>query len=258
MYSDDETLEDNILRYNSVGAFLMYSRRLTVRHNLFYENRGPSGYGLAIKDVDDVLAEGNHSVNNRLGIYLDNSPRSLDATGIFRNNLIAYNDVGIALLPLVRRNTITDNVFQENGTQVSAVGGGELAGNLWHDDGRGNYWSDYSGFDADADGVGDIPYQSQSTFENLMDVHPELRLFQLSPVADGIDLAARAFPLFQPRSKMTDEYPLIKPPALPPAPGLLSSSPWPTLLTACGLLTLGGWIIVGGLKGDLFWPQSSL
>jgi nitrous oxidase accessory protein len=258
MYSDDEVIEENVLRHNSVGAFLMYSRRLTLRRNLFYNNRGPSGYGLALKDVDDVLAEGSRAVNNRIGLYLDNSPRSLDAVGTFRDNLIAYNDVGVALQPLVRRNTLSRNVFQENSVQVSAVGGGELAGNLWHHDGQGNYWSDYSGYDADGDAIGDLPYRSQSTFENLTDQYPELRLFQLSPVADAIDLAARAFPLFQPRPKMTDEHPLMVPPPLPPVPGLASPSPLPVLAAALGLLALGGAILVAGLKGDLLWNRSSL
>jgi len=258
MYSDDEILEENVLRNNSVGAFLMYSRRLTVRRNLFFNNRGPSGYGLALKDADDVLVEGNRTLNNRIGLYLDNSPRSLDAVGTVRNNLIAYNDVGAALLPLVRRNTITHNVFQENSTQVSSIGGGELAGNLWHGGGQGNFWSDYTGYDANGDGIGDLPYRSQSTFGNLTDQYPELRLFQLSPVADAIDLATRAFPLFQPRPKMTDEYPLVQPPTLPAVPGLSASSPLPLSLAALGLLALGGLILAGGLKGDLFWNRSSL
>ena len=45
-----------------------------------------------------------------------------------------------------------------------------------------------------------------------MDKHPALRLFQLSPAADALDLAAKAFPLFQPQPKMADPYPLMAPP----------------------------------------------
>jgi nitrous oxidase accessory protein len=255
MYSDGDTLEENVLRNNSVGAFLMYSRRLTLRNNLFYNNRGPSGYGLALKDADDVVAEGNRTINNRIGLYLDNSPRSTDAIGTYRNNLVAYNDVGIGLLPLVRRNTISGNIFQENSSQVSVVGGHELVGNFWHSDGQGNYWTDYAGYDADGDGVGDMPYRSQRTFEDLMDTEPALRLFQLSPVADAINLAARAFPLFQPRPRMSDDHPLMQPPPLPDVPGLLPSgaSTLPTLLAALGLLALGGLVVAAGLKEDIPW-----
>ena len=257
MYSDDETIEENVLRYNSVGAFLMYSRRLTLRRNLFFHNRGPSGYGLAMKDLDDVVVEGNRSVNNRLGLYLDNTPRSIDAYGTYRNNLFAFNDAGVGLLTLARRNNFSQNVFLDNGTQVAVVGGRALAGNAWHSEGRGNFWSDYVGFDADGDGVGDIPYRSQSVFESLMDAYPELRLFQLSPAVDAIDMAARAFPLFQPRPKMSDEYPLMEPPSLPPVPGLSSYPRLPVVLTSLSLLALGGLIVLAGITGDLRWNPLS-
>ena len=119
-----------------------------------------------------------------------------------------------------RRNTFTENIFQENGAQVSIAGQGELKGTFWAEAGRGNYWSDYAGFDADGDRVGDLPYKSQSLYEDLMETYPELRLFQLSPASDAIDLAARAFPIFQPRPNMTDEHPLMVPPVLPVVPGL--------------------------------------
>ena len=107
MFSDNQLLEDNVLRNNSVGAFLMYGRGLTMRRNLMLHNRGPSGYGVGLKDVDDIVAEGNRLVDNRIGLYVDNSPREPDATVRFANNLIAYNDIGVSLLPLVKRNTYT-------------------------------------------------------------------------------------------------------------------------------------------------------
>ena len=44
MYCDDNLVENNRLEGNSVGAFLMYSRRLTLRRNIIANNRGPSGY----------------------------------------------------------------------------------------------------------------------------------------------------------------------------------------------------------------------
>jgi nitrous oxidase accessory protein len=151
MFSDNQTLEENVLRNNSVGAYLMYGRGLTCSNNLLLDNNGPSGYGVALKDVDDVLAVGNRMVNNRVGIYVDNSPREADTTVLFEDNLLAYNEIGVEMLPLVRRNTFTNNIFQENREQIAIAGGGELRGNDWSHDGWGNYWSDYAGFDADGD-----------------------------------------------------------------------------------------------------------
>ncbi|HSN75613.1 MAG TPA: nitrous oxide reductase family maturation protein NosD, partial [Anaerolineae bacterium] len=248
MFSDDQTVEENILRSNSVGAYLMYSRGLIMRNNLMLDNNGPSGYGVALKDVDDVLAQGNRMVNNRIGIYVDNSPREADTFVLFEDNLLAYNEIGIEMLPLVRRNTFTNNVFQENREQIAIAGGGELRGNDWSRDGWGNYWSDYAGFDADGDQVGDLAYRSTSLYENLMEQYPELRLFQLSPATDALDLAARAFPLFQPRAKMADEHPLMAPPDLPAVPGLPEPPFVANLAAALGMLGLAGAVLFVGTR----------
>jgi nitrous oxidase accessory protein len=248
MVNEDNLAEQNVLRDNSVGIYLMYGDRYTVRNNLLYNNRGQSGYGLALKDVNDVIVEGNYIVGNRVGVYNDNSPINPGAAARFAGNLLAYNDIGLDYLPLVQRNTFSNNVFQENGAQVSIAGQGELKGNAWSQDGRGNYWSDYAGFDANGDQVGDLPYRSISLYENLLETHPELRLFQLSPATDAIDLAARAFPIFQPRPNMADDSPLMSTPDLPPVPGLAEPPFAANLAVALGLLALAVLVLVAGAK----------
>lgn len=249
MQTDHQLIENNILRRNAVGIYLMYGRNFTVRRNLLLDNHGPSGYGLGLKDVDDVLVEGNRMISNRLGVYVDNAPVSDDAFVRFDHNLFAYNEIGANLLPLVQHNTYTQNIFQDNGEQVAIQGGGQLAGNQWSDEtGRGNYWSDYAGFDANGDSVGDVPYKSISLYENLMAIYPELRLFQLSPASDALDFAATAFPVFQPRAKMTDDRPLMTPPALPFIPGLTQPPFLGNLLVAFALLLVAGFVLVFAAK----------
>lgn len=219
--------------------------RLTLRNNVIYDNHGPSGYGIGLKDVDDIVAEGNRFVANRIGVYVDNSPREPGATVRFTRNLFAYNEVGLELLPLVKRNTYTANLFLENGEQMAIAGGGTLADNAWSENGVGNYWSDYVGFDATGDNIGDLPYRSQSLYEDLMESHPALRLFQLSPASDALDLAAKAFPIFQPRPKLTDEHPLTVPPLLPTSNNLPTPPVTGNVIAAVGLLLLA-LLIVGG------------
>ena len=253
MYCDDTLVENNWIEGNSVGAFLMYSRRLTLRHNIFANNRGPSGYGIGLKDMDGVEAADNLFSGNRVGMYFDNSPWSVDVSQHFRHNAFVYNDIGLLFQPSVKRNFFSQNSFVDNLEQVGLTGSGEFRDNGFTVAGQGNFWSDYVGYDADGDGLGDLPYVSKSLFENMMDRNPQLRLFQLSPAQQAIDLAARAFPIFQPKPKLTDDAPLLTPivPAItPPASG----PSWPMWVVSLILLTVAGGIVTVGIvaKKDIF------
>ena len=211
MYCDDALITQNRLLDNSVGAFLMYSRRLHMINNTVAGNRGPSGYGIGLKDVDDALVADNLFLNNRTAVYLDGSPREVDSIGQFTGNVFAYNDIGVEMLPAVRHNQFTGNSFIENQEQVAIAGGGTPGSNEWTPAGRGNYWSDYAGYDADGDGLGDMSYKAERLFENLMQREPNLRLFLYSPATNALDFAARAFPLVKPQPKLVDERPLTTP-----------------------------------------------
>jgi nitrous oxidase accessory protein len=249
MYCDDNLVENNYLEGNSVGAYLMYSRRLTLRRNIFANNRGPSGYGIGLKDMDGVEATDNLFNGNRVGMYFDNSPWSVDVSQHFIRNAFTYNDIGLLFNPSVKRNYFSQNSFIDNMEQVGLTGGGAFKGNGFTVDGQGNFWSDYTGYDADGDGLGDLPYISKSLFENMMDENPQLRLFQFSPAQQAIDLAAQAFPIFQPKPKFADEAPLLTPirPAVTPPP---AGPTWPMWVTAVMLLLLAGSTMIGILKNE--------
>ena len=219
MYCDDAHIVQNRLLNNSVGAFLMYSRRLNMEQNTVAYNRGPSGFGIGMKDLDDAVVMENLFLDNRIGAHLDGSPREVDSIGRFEGNVFAYNDIGVEMLPSVRHNQFEQNSFVENQEQMSIAGGGLPGDNLW----ATNYWSDYAGYDANGDGQGDVEYKSERLFEDLMQREPTLRLFLYSPATNAIDFAARAFPVVKPQPKLVDERPLITPyipsnsPALPVA-----------------------------------------
>ena len=219
MYCDDALIEYNRLLNNSVGTFMMYSRRLTLQHNTIAGNRGPSGYGVGLKDMDDAMIVNNLFLDNRVGAHLDSSPREVDSIGRFQGNVFAYNDIGVNMLPSVRHNEFFANSFVDNQEQVAVAGGGQLKGNEWTVADQGNYWSDYAGFDANADGKGDIEYKSDRLFENLMEQQPALRLFLYSPATNAIDFAAKAFPVVKPQPKLVDTRPYMAPiiPASAPA-----------------------------------------
>lgn len=211
MYCDDAWIHNNLLMDNSVGAFMMYSRRVHIDSNTIAGNRGPSGFGIGLKDMDDAVLSNNLLLDNRVGIHLDTTPREVDSTAKYTGNVFAYNDIGVQMMPSIRNNHFTNNSFVENGEQVAVAGGGILRDNKWTVEEQGNYWSDYAGYDATADGLGDIPYKSERLFEQMMTEQPELRLFLHSPAVNAIDFAARAFPLVRPQPKLEDFQPLMNP-----------------------------------------------
>ena len=153
MNSDNGLVEHNSLVDNSVGIYLMYGKQFTIQNNLIEGSRGPSGHGLGLKEIDGVEVEGNIIHNNRIGVYIDNSPLSPDVYNHFRENLIAFNDSGLGMLPASRDNVFTRNSMIENLEQVTVLGGGPIGDNQWSVDGFGNFWSDYVGYDANGDGM---------------------------------------------------------------------------------------------------------
>jgi nitrous oxidase accessory protein len=250
MFSDDTIIESNSLRANSVGLYVMYSRNVVIQSNSMSDNHGPSGGGLGLKDVDGAEIVNNRFINNRIGAQVDTSPREPDLVHLWTGNVFAYNQAALGLMPAVRDNAFTDNAFIDNMENVTILGGGQLQNMTWAVDGRGNYWSDYAGYDADGDGIGDIPYRSQHLFESLTDRHPQLRLFTFSPAAMAIDFAARAFPAVQPREKFVDPAPLMSPPSSAGLPPVERSATWTRLVgAAAGLgVALGTLVVVGRVR----------
>jgi nitrous oxidase accessory protein len=168
---------------------------------------------------------GNRILYCGTGLYLDVSPYQPDTTNRIKDNLIAYNGVGIQFLNDWTGNQIEGNRFKGNITQVAVSGGGKTANrNRWN----GNYWDDYEGFDLNRDGIGDAPYELYSYADRLwMDV-PPARFFKGSPVLEVLDFLERLAPFTAPNMLVRDDSPLMyteipdrpvpppAPPAMPP------------------------------------------
>ena len=214
MYSHGSLLEENELLGNSVGVYLMYSNGITLRGNLIRNNRGASGYGIGLKDCDDITIIGNALLANRVGVYLDNSPSSVGSTGLFESNMIAFNEIGMLATPNTHDNVFTQNAFIENEEPAATHGRGRLVSNAFARDGVGNYWSDYAGFDLNDDGIGDVAYEPQSLFGAMLANEPNLRLFVHSPAQQAIEFTSRALPELRPQSTLIDPSPLAAPPTI--------------------------------------------
>ncbi|MHC4143984.1 MAG: nitrous oxide reductase family maturation protein NosD [Planctomycetota bacterium] len=203
MYCEDNTFVNNIFRDSLAGVAVMYTERVTFRDNQIFNNRqGYNAFGLLLKDCLDSVAEGNVIVNNVNGIFLDSSHRNF-----FRKNLIAYNDVAVLLHASSLQNSFGSNDFVGNLATLHTVGRADAD---WSPEGKGNYYSDYTGYDLDGDGRGDIPHRLQDAFEYLEGSRPRLRLFLNSAAADALAMAEQSFPLV-PSSEERDLAPSMRP-----------------------------------------------
>ena len=246
MYSHNTVLSENELVENSVGIYLMYSNSITLSRNRVINNRGSSGYGIGLKDCDDIIIRDNALLANRVGVYIDNSPSSVDSVGLITGNSLSFNEIGLLATPITHNNVITENTFIENEEQVTVHGGGQLTLNHFSKDGRGNFWSDYAGFDLENDGVGDLPHAPRSLFRNLLAREPNLRIFVHSPAQQAIELTARAFPDLSPKPMFSDPTPLSVVPPMDLLPSTDSANPWPMAGLSIGLLMasiISGWLI---------------
>jgi nitrous oxidase accessory protein len=208
MYSNHNVFERNRFDGNEVGAFLMYSADIRFHENVFANSEGMTGMGIGLKDSDAIEASRNLIVGNVVGIHLDNSPHSADAVNSFTDNLLLANQAGIRLLPSVERNAFEGNDFLNNGTPVVVAGGAapdQAARNDW----TGNHWSEYAGFDRNADGAGDIPFVHARLADDLLSRHPALGLFAHSPALGVLDVVSRFFPLLKPEPVVVDGAPQI-------------------------------------------------
>jgi nitrous oxidase accessory protein len=235
MYASDTRIIGNTFRDNLAGAVLMYSKELILKDNELSSNRrGATGAGMLLKDDDNVWVEGNRIQRNKYGMTVDGTPQTPGATAIFRANLFALNDTAVGLMsnaPI----TFVENAMIDNVVQVQALSG-ELAtalsshgasqpstsgdgtgatlpkGAVWSSNGRGNYWSDYRGFDENGDGVGDQAYEPRPPFAGRLGNKEMLRLFQYTPAQQAIDAATDLFPVYRYRAVIADDSPLMSPP----------------------------------------------
>ncbi|MFB9147783.1 nitrous oxide reductase family maturation protein NosD [Halomonas alkalicola] len=127
-----------------------------------------------------------------------------------RGNRLADSEMGIHLTAGSENNRLYANAFINNRQQVMYVA---TRHQEWSRDGRGNYWSDYLGWDLDGDGIGDTPYEPNDAVDRLLWRHPEARLLLHSPAVVALRWVQRQFPIFRAQG-VQDSAPLMHAPDL--------------------------------------------
>ena len=210
MFSNNNMIADNIFRHNVSGGVLMFSGDVHfIGNEIAYNASSAAGYGLMFKEVDDIEVTKNLIHHNRVALAMEGAPFTPSASVEVKDNLVGYNKVAVGLFTTTNV-LFTGNTFVGNRDHVNAVAGSIEFKNKWSDSGRGNYWDDYRGYDADKNGVGDIKYAYRGVFDSLAEKKPILHAYDFTLARVALDMAASWFPIYRPEPRVSDEYPLMQ------------------------------------------------
>jgi len=219
MYSYHNDVVNNLTNNTRTGYALMQSKYLTVTGN---RSENDQNYGILMNFIVYSNITGNVITGVRPGTSRMNGGEAVqgaEGKAIFiynsqfnqiKGNLFADSDIGIHLTAGSEDNTIYANAFIRNRTQVKYVA---TRFQEWSHGGRGNYWSDYRGYDVNGDGLGELPYEPNDGVDRVLWKYPMAKVLLHSPAVETLHWVQRQFPVLRPPG-VTDSHPLIALPAI--------------------------------------------
>ncbi|MCO4757995.1 MAG: nitrous oxide reductase family maturation protein NosD, partial [Oceanospirillaceae bacterium] len=163
MYSYHNLVQDNFTYQTRTGYALMQSKFLTVIGN---RSKNDANYGILMNYITNSTIQNNRveGIQNTRNPHMQQSSSQvgLEGKALFiynslfnkiRDNLFAESDMGIHLTAGSEENVLSGNAFISNKEQVKHV---PTRKQDWSNEGVGNFWSDYLGWDMDGDGIGDV------------------------------------------------------------------------------------------------------
>ncbi|HEY9052195.1 MAG TPA: nitrous oxide reductase family maturation protein NosD, partial [Gammaproteobacteria bacterium] len=216
MYSHHNRVEGNRTYRTRTGYALMQSHHLEVFNNYSHEDQN---YGILLNFITYSVIAGNVVENARMGTSPGGGGDIGGAEGkalfvynsLFNevhDNIFTRSDIGIHLTAGSEDNFVWHNSFINNHVQVKYVATREQE---WSRDGRGNFWSDYLGWDRNADGIGDRPYEPNDAVDKLLWRYPTARILMNSPAVEILHWVQQYFPVMRPQG-VRDSTPLMQPP----------------------------------------------
>ena len=198
MFSNDDLYEDNTFENNGAGVAVMFSKKIKMYNNVFKKNWGTASYGMLLKEINDSEIIGNTFEGNTIGINIEGSNRI-----IYKNNNFKNNGWAIKVRGACYTNSFIENNFLYNSFDISY--NSKVNDNIFDK----NYWSNYTGYDLDKNGIGDVPYRPVKLFSYIVNRTPETIILLRSLFIDIIDFSEKVSPVFTP-DDLLDNNPLIK------------------------------------------------
>lgn len=193
-YAVNNTILDNVLTENGAGILTYndcdYNR--IIRNQLTRNKYG----GIWFESSQNGACEYNSVVQN---IISDNSQEGImcrsTVNSLFTGNNITNNGYGApdtvegyGIFLSAQNNTLYYNNLVGNRAHAITFG----ANNQWDNGTVGNYWSNYTGTDADGNGLGDTPFQAG---KNTVDNYPLMKPVDITvitllnvPIPESIDI----------------------------------------------------------------------
>jgi nitrous oxidase accessory protein len=198
MNTHHSTWEYNESYLNRGGLALMEVRDLTVRNNIAWGN---ADHGIMLRTIQDSVIENNVVAGNDRGFFIYDAEFNT-----LRKNLVINNRTGVHLAAGSSNNKVDSNDFIGNQEQVKFVAARDTE---WGKS-EANYWSNYSGWDQNGDGVGDVAYEANDVVDRLNWQYPLVKLLLSSPSIQTLRFVARQFPLLRAPS-IVEKHPRMRP-----------------------------------------------
>jgi len=214
MYSYDNTVKNNVAYSTRAGYAMMSSRRLLIEGN---KTTDSEDYGFLFNFITQSTIKNNHIKN--VWTKPENKVLGRDGKGLFvynsgfntfTGNIIDTAEIGIHLTAGSAEVKIYGNSFINNPTQVKYVSNNKQE---WSNNNKGNYWSNYLGWDMDNDGVGDTVFEPNDGIDKLVWQYPEMKMIMDSPAILILRWVQRQFPVLKPPG-VKDSFPLMSAPTL--------------------------------------------
>ncbi|MDH5655725.1 MAG: nitrous oxide reductase family maturation protein NosD [Spirochaetia bacterium] len=198
MFSNNNSYQKNIFENNGAGVAVMFSKFTIMRENIFKDNWGTASYGLLLKEIYDAEIINNQFIRNTIAVSVEGSTRIN-----YRKNNFIRNGWGIKVIGACYKNIFSENNFIGNALDVSY--------NSKANDNQfsGNYWSSYTGYDLDRNGIGDVPHRPVKLFSFIVNRTPEAIILLRSMFVDLINFSEKVTPIFTP-DDIIDEIPAMR------------------------------------------------
>ncbi|MFY0712379.1 nitrous oxide reductase family maturation protein NosD [Seonamhaeicola sp. NFXS20] len=198
MFSNNDSYQDNTFENNGAGVAVMFSKHIKMYNNIFKENWGTASYGMLLKEINDAEIIGNSFNENTIGINIEGSNRI-----IYKNNNFINNGWAIKVRGACYTNSFLENNFLYNSFDIAY--NSKVNDNIFDN----NYWSSYTGYDLNKDGIGDVPYRPVKLFSYIVNRTPETIILLRSLFIDIIDFSEKVSPVFTPNN-LLDNNPATK------------------------------------------------